>query len=158
MKFIATLFVIVSFLSGCSEPEQPSKLYIADWSSLSTFEQDQIQSALDLLTEGSGEEFLSFSGNRPLILKSADLQGTNSGKSTPQTYKCEIIIDSNSDLIRNDPELLQYIFIHELGHCYGLDYSSDPDSVMYPTFNGSWNQTVIDKLKEFSKTLRVLSK
>lgn len=152
------LFLILLCLTACSKDKAPTKLYISDMSSLSSFEQNQIKEAIILLNEGAGVDYFGFSGNRPIILKSVNLDGTDSGYSKPQTFVCEIFIDSNSDLIRSDPELLQYIFIHELGHCFGLPYSSDPTSVMYPTFNGVWDMATKDKLKIFSKELYNLSK
>lgn len=152
------LFLILFFLTACSKDKAPTKLYLSDMSSLSNFEQNQIKEAITLLNEGAGIDYFGFSGNRSLILKSVNLDGTDSGYSKPQTFVCEIFIDSNSDLIRADPELLQYVFIHELGHCFGLPYSSDPNSVMYPTFNGIWDNNTKLKLKNFSKELYQLSK
>ena len=155
---VKILIFLCLCLTACSGSENPKKLYLQDMSSLSDFEQTQIKSAMDLLTQGAGENFFSTSGNRPLILQKSFLEGTDMGFSQPRTYQCIIGIDTDSDLIRDEPRLIQYVFIHQLGHCYGLDYSSDQDSIMYPTFPGTWDSTVEDKLKDFSKTLRDLSR
>lgn len=149
--------VVFLLIAGCSNPSAPKKLYIADWSSLSALEQEQITEALNLLQEGSGEKFISFSGNRPLLIFARSLPGTQGGEAKPLTYKCEISLDFDQDLIRAEPRISQYIFIHELGHCYGLNYSSDSDSVMYPIYPATWDSAVENKLKEFAKQLRDLS-
>lgn len=125
-------------------------------SSLSYFEQTEIKKAVDLINEGAGYSFFSYSGNKPVVVRSVNLSGVDHGYSKPQTLVCEIYLDSNSDLIRATPELLQYAFIHELGHCFGLPYSSNPQDVMYPTFNGNWDNDVVNKLKEFGRRLSTL--
>lgn len=157
MKWIAFFFALT--LISCSGAKAPKQLYIADWSSLSSFEQEQVSLALELLNEGAGENFIGFSGNRPLILKAETLPGTRLGKSEPQTFKCEIIIDSANDIIRDEPRLIQYIFIHQLGHCYGLPYEpNNPDSVMFTTLPGVWDIDVENQLKDFAVILKNLSK
>lgn len=163
-------FLLISFLFflvSCSGSENPKKLYLQDMSSLSSFEQEQVNEAIKLINDNAGEVFFSSSGNRPLIIKKDFLEGTDMGYANPRTYQCIIGLDTDSDLIRSEPRLIQYIFIHQLGHCYGLDYSSDPNSVMYPTFDGIldnnndslWNENDSSylKLKNFSKTLKSLS-
>lgn len=154
-RWIYLFFVI---LISCSGDKNPTKLYIASMRELSTFEEEQINEAVKLINEGAGATFFGFSGNRPVDIKSANLDGIKTGYSKPQTFLCEIYIDSNSDLIRATPELIQYVFIHELGHCFGLDYSSDPSSVMYPTFTGTWDNATKNKLKDFGKVLYQKSK
>lgn len=163
--FLLSFFCL--FLGACSGSENPKKLYLQDMSSLSSFEQEQVKEAIKLLNNSAGEVFFSSAGNRPLIIKKDFLEGTDMGYANPRTYQCIIGLDTDSDLIRSEPRLIQYIFIHQLGHCYGLDYSSDPNSVMYPTFDGIldnnsdslWdeNDTSYIKLKNFSKTLKNLA-
>ncbi len=160
---VASLF----FLGACSGSENPKRLYLQDMSSLSSFEQEQVNEAIKFLNENAGEVFITYSGNRPLIIKKDFLEGTDMGYANPRTYQCIIGLDTDSDLVRAEPRLIQYILIHQLGHCYGLDYSSDPNSVMYPTFDGIldnnndllWNEndTSFMKLKNFSKVLKSLS-
>ena len=74
-------------------------------------------------------------------------------------YRCLIEIDETSTITNSSPTDLEYVILHELGHCYGLDHSSDPTSVMYPTYVGTPFMTmgqvadVITRMTSFAKRI-----
>lgn len=49
---------------------------------------------------------------------------------------CDITIGTYYTLESGvDPALFQVILLHEIGHCFGLDHSADPNDIMYAYVN-----------------------
>ena len=151
MKYLFLLSLLI--LSACSSENKPVRFYIKEVTLLAS-EKTQIDASLALLNDG-GNDLIGYSGgDRPLEIRAASLPGTTLSRSSPRTYGCVIEIDTSNGVIQSDPQIIKYIFAHELGHCYGLDYSSDPSDIMYYSLITTWSAPLEDKIKAFGKRLK----
>lgn len=77
------------------------------------------------------------------------------GQAVQDKFDCKIELAINEDWIYDDGMKFRSTVLHEIGHCYGLDHESDPNSLMYPSHNPGFTEKdvlrFIDRLKNISQ-------
>lgn len=150
--------ISLCFIVGCSN-STPHGFYIAEISGFEDIEKQKIEEMLSEINQLSGENLLSTSsGDKPIFITRANLSGTDTGKVELGLYNCKIKLDPDNQLIQNDLNNLKYVLVHQLGHCGGLEYSTETSSIMYPTFSGVYDTVAENKIKEFIPILKQVLK
>lgn len=121
----------------------PVKLYLQYMDEVSPAFQEKIVNAINALNTQAGTEIVSLSNNgtKPLVVLNMR-SSTVFAHAQYLDYQCLIQIDESNNIVNNqsvDQTDLEYIFLHEVGHCYGYEHSSDQNHVMYPDYLGTVN-------------------
>lgn len=140
-KFL--IFVIFSALIGCAGPSPaPKLLYLQYIDEVSPEFQSKILLAINQINSKAGFDIVSItpsSNRRPLaVLKMSS--SSLFAHAEYLDYRCLIQIDDSNSISNNSSNNyldLQYILLHEIGHCYGFQHVDDSNNVMYPDFSGS---------------------
>jgi len=159
-------FVILSSF-GCAKNEQAfnSKLYVDYVGELTPQFQAKIALAITKINTDAGGELISFTKNdthlRPLVF--SNLSSTDIFAHTqPLDYRCLISIDETNFIVNsNDPDVidLRVVLLHEIGHCYNLNHSSNSSDIMYASYPGTPYMTnpqitlLMSKMTTFAQAL-----
>lgn len=143
---LSLILIITTTLSlGCAKNDQAfnSKLYVDYVGEMSPHFQNKVATAITKINQDAGGELISFTKKdthlKPLVfanLSSSDVFA----HAQPLDYRCLITIDeTNAVLNINDPDVvdLRVVLLHEIGHCYNLNHSSNSADIMYSSFSGT---------------------
>lgn len=165
MKFIfLSLFLFLSACSNVPAPEQ--KLYLQSISEVDAPFKAKIEATIQKINLDAGHDVVSLTpnGGRPLVfLKryATDIYSPTLAHTQYLDYRCLIEIDPGNVVTSHSDKDLQYVILHELGHCYGLLHNLNSNSVMYSTYLGTENMTVSQEnnlttiMRAFAKTLNL---
>lgn len=148
MKSILMLFLLIA----CGGESSPPTFFILNMNELSFEEQSQINNAISLINDAAGRRVFSSSGT-PISIKRGTLIDRNLAPENMEINPCTIIIDPNSDVIRSDIRLVQYVFAHQVGRCRRFPNSFNINDVMFPSFNGIYSRDIELRMREFSRKL-----
>lgn len=158
--------MILSSIIGCAGPSTaPKLLYLQYLDEVSPDFQSKITYAINQINTRAGYEIVSLTPSdqrRPLtILKMSSTHLFAHAEYLD--YRCLIQIDDSNQISNSSSNNyldLQYILLHELGHCYGFEHVSDQSKVMYPDYSGSagLNATginaIVSKMTSFMAEIR----
>lgn len=139
------LFFTCLIYAGCAKNNQAynSKLYVDYVGELSPAFQQKVFTAIERINQDAGGELISLNKNedhqKPLVF--ANIQSTEVFAHTQTLeYRCFISIDENNSIINsNDPNVidLRVVLLHEIGHCYNLNHTSNSSDIMAAYFAGT---------------------
>jgi len=148
MKIIFLLLLLIA----CGGESSPPTFFILNMNELSFEEQSQINNAVSLINDAAGRRIFSSSGS-PVSIKRGNLADRNLAPENMEINPCTIIIDPNSDVVRSDIRLVQYVFAHQMGRCRRFPPSFNINDVMFPTFNGIYSRDLELRIREFARKL-----
>lgn len=154
-RTLATLPIIVSLLLiGCGKPVEraPWPGHLRNISGFSESEKARILSAIESLNEKAGKEILSENESDSNFsveiqkVSAASWPQSRAGFATVKTTDCKIEI-SDALFTNNKSDFLYPVVWHEIGHCAGLDHSSEEGAIMAPTTSilASYPSNIITK-------------
>lgn len=145
----------------------PVKLYLQYMDEISPAFQEKIVNTINVLNTQAGTEIVSLfnNGNKPLVVLNIR-SNTVFAHTEYLDYQCLIKIDESNNIVNNqsfDNTDLKYIFLHEIGHCYGYEHTSNPNHIMYPTYLGTINmdplqiEQTLTKINNFLQELVMIN-
>jgi len=142
---VVKLLVSIIFITilGCAGPSTaPKALYLQYLGEVSPDFQSKITYAIGELNKKAGYELVSLTekeNRRPLVFLKVS-SSEMFAHAEYLDYRCLIQIDDSNTISNNSSNNyldLQYILLHEIGHCYGFQHVSDTTNVMYPDYTGT---------------------
>ena len=138
---ILSLFFIATLTSCARAKTPPRLLYLQYMSEVSPDFQTKVTNAISAINAQAGYEVVALSNNggKPLVVLNMQ-SSTIFAHTQYMDYECLIQIDQTNPIINNnstDQTDLKYVFLHELGHCYGYAHTTDSSNIMYPDYPGT---------------------
>jgi hypothetical protein len=143
VKIMIVLFLSVLTLSSCQQKAQspPVQLYLSFIDEMPQAYVDKLLAAINAINTEAGVEIVALrpiSNGKPLSIMSMR-RDSIFAHAQYLDYFCKIEVDESKSTTNNsDPEQLdiKYILLHEIGHCYGYQHTTDSTNIMFPDYVG----------------------
>jgi len=158
--------VVVLLVIGCGNKRPSSEAWpamVVPVDSFSDVQKEELRDIADELNTLSGQTLVTEGEPQPgfsisiLLVDPPENKRNRAGYATLTDEGCEIQLSKFLyEPTRKD--YLRAVFLHELGHCAGLDHDNDPTSLMYPTTN-RYSEYTPEALSQFAaKVLQALGR
>ena len=158
--FNLIVFCVTIALSGCSGQQIKAPVYLGEMDNFNINEKVEILNALEDLNKSLNSSIFTIKKNKnsKIIFESSQkvrkgANGNLAGTAMILINSCKITVFSLSF----QDKIVKSVVWHEVGHCFGLEHSENPEDIMYLSvkpFEKYTKESINSFLEDLKKSLK----